>query len=44
MGILNSTPDSFYDGHRHHSETTIFLHVERMLQAGATIIVSGGMS
>ncbi len=44
MGILNCTPDSFYDGNLHHSETKILLHVEKMLQQGATIIDIGGMS
>ena len=44
MGILNVTPDSFYDGGRFHQQDSILEHVEQMLTAGATFIDIGGMS
>ena len=31
MGILNITPDSFYDGGRYKNETDILLQVQKML-------------
>ena len=31
MGILNVTPDSFYDGGVHNSDKKILKHVEKML-------------
>lgn len=44
MGILNTTPDSFYDGGR-HTEITAALHrCEAMLKEGAAVIDVGGMS
>lgn len=44
MGILNITPDSFYDGGRYKSEKTILARVEKMLVDGATFIDVGGQS
>lgn len=44
MGILNVTPDSFYDGGKFNSEKKILLHVEKMLVDGADIIDIGGAS
>lgn len=44
MGILNVTPDSFFDGGRYNSETDALRQVERMLEEGAAIIDIGGMS
>ena len=44
MGILNVTPDSFYDGGKHKSENAILLHVEKMLNDGATFIDVGAYS
>ncbi|MEM1323542.1 MAG: dihydropteroate synthase [Bacteroidota bacterium] len=44
MGILNLTPDSFYDGGRYDSEQRAMAQVERMLSEGAAIIDVGGMS
>ena len=44
MGILNVTPDSFYDGGRFHSEKEIIEHVEKMLNEGASIIDVGAVS
>lgn len=44
MGILNITPDSFYDGGRYKDESAILNQVERMLHDGATFIDIGGYS
>jgi len=44
MGILNVTPDSFFDGGKHHSKRSIMTHVEAMVKNGADIIDVGGMS
>ena len=44
MGILNVTPDSFYDAGRYNDEKSILAQVEKMLTEGAAIIDIGGMS
>lgn len=44
MGILNVTPDSFYDGDQYTSEKDILLKVEKMLNDGATFIDVGAYS
>jgi len=44
MGVLNVTPDSFYDGGRYVSEKDILVHAEKMLHEGADIIDIGGYS
>jgi dihydropteroate synthase len=44
MGILNVTPDSFFDGGKHLSEDGILRQTEKMLKEGAAIIDIGGMS
>jgi len=44
MGILNITPDSFYDGGKFTEETTILKQAEKMLMEGATFIDVGGYS
>ena len=44
MGILNITPDSFYDGGIYKNEKDILLHVEKMLEEGATFIDIGAYS
>lgn len=44
MGVLNVTPDSFFDGGQYTSEAQIILQTEKMLNDGATIIDVGGMS
>lgn len=44
MGILNLTPDSFYDGGRYKNETIILEQVEKMLSDGATFIDMGAYS
>lgn len=44
MGILNVTPDSFYDGGRHQGTAAALHHVEQLLEYGADIIDVGGES
>lgn len=44
MGILNVTPDSFYEGSRHVTEKDIVQHAEKMLAHGATFLDIGGYS
>lgn len=44
MGILNITPDSFYDGGKHKNESEVLKHVEQMLNEGATFIDVGAYS
>ena len=44
MGILNSTPDSFYAGSRKTTEYDIHLRIEQILNEGADIIDIGGYS
>ncbi|WP_017732032.1 dihydropteroate synthase [Nafulsella turpanensis] len=44
MGILNITPDSFYENSRKQSEKSILLQTEKMLQEGADIIDIGAYS
>lgn len=44
MGILNTTPDSFYDGGRHQTLDAALRQTEQMLSAGAAVIDVGGMS
>ena len=44
MGILNITPDSFFDGGEYNSEYKILNQVEKMLSEGADIIDVGGHS
>ena len=44
MGILNITPDSFYDGGKHNSLGDAIMKAEQMIGDGASIIDIGGMS
>lgn len=44
MGIINTTPDSFYAGSRKTNLKSILKQAEQMLTAGAAIIDIGGMS
>ena len=44
MGILNITPDSFFDGGKYKDEKAILLQVEKMLIDGATFIDVGAYS
>lgn len=44
MGILNVTPDSFFDGGRFTTEKSILTQVEKMINEGADIIDIGAYS
>lgn len=44
MGVLNVTPDSFYDGGRYWDPYTAVRHGQRMAEEGADIIDVGGES
>lgn len=44
MGILNVTPDSFYEGHLQKSDKEILTLAEKMIAEGAAIIDVGGQS
>lgn len=44
MGILNVTPDSFFDGGKYKNERDILLQTEKMLYDGATFIDVGAYS
>ncbi|PWL38174.1 dihydropteroate synthase [Flagellimonas aquimarina] len=44
MGILNLTPDSFYDGGKYKDENSILKQTEKMLLDGATFIDMGAYS
>lgn len=44
MGILNITPDSFYDGGRHLAPADMLAHAHRLLDDGADIIDLGAAS
>ncbi|PRD54345.1 dihydropteroate synthase [Sphingobacterium gobiense] len=44
MGILNVTPDSFYDGGRHNSVEQALVKAEQLIIAGADIIDIGAYS
>ena len=44
MGILNLTPDSFYDGGKYRDKIEIVSQVEKMLNDGATFIDVGAYS
>jgi len=44
MGVLNVTPDSFYDGGKYGDEKSLLQQVEKMVTEGAAIIDVGGMS
>lgn len=44
MGILNITPDSFYDGGKFRTKKQILDQADRMLKEGATFIDIGGYS
>jgi len=44
MGILNLTPDSFYDGGKYKGVADLLKAVEKMLNEGATFIDVGGYS
>jgi len=44
MGILNSTPDSFYDGGKYFDLTSALARISQMCEEGAAIIDIGGES
>jgi len=44
MGILNVTPDSFYDGGKYNHETNLLKQAEKMLAEGVDFIDVGGYS
>lgn len=44
MGILNITPDSFFDGGKYKNEADILNQTEKMLSDGATFIDVGAYS
>jgi dihydropteroate synthase len=44
MGIINTTPDSFFSGSRKQETTEIVAQAKAMLEAGATILDLGGQS
>lgn len=44
MGILNITPDSFFDGGRYTGEDALLAQAEKMLEQGARVLDIGGMS
>ena len=44
MGVLNVTPDSFYDGGQHFSDDEILRQTEKMIVDGADMIDVGGYS
>ncbi len=44
MGIINTTPDSFYSGSRANQMDDVLFRAEKMMQEGATILDIGGQS
>jgi len=44
MGVLNVTPDSFFDGGKYKNGEALLQQVGKMISAGAMIIDVGGMS
>mgnify|MGYP001182592286 CR=1 FL=1 len=44
MGILNVTPDSFYDGGFYDNQKKVLVQVEKIINDGASIIDIGGYS
>lgn len=44
MGILNVTPDSFFDGGKFKNDKTILTQVEKLMDEGAAVIDVGGYS
>ena len=44
MGIINITPDSFFEGHLDKNESDLLLMAEKMIVDGASILDIGGQS
>jgi len=38
MGVVNVTPDSFYDGGRHASTAAAIAHARRLVEEGADLM------
>src|SRR5262245_4071940 len=44
MGIVNNTPDSFYDGGRHFGAEAAARHAKQLLADGADVLDVGGQT
>jgi len=44
MGVVNTTPDSFYDGGRYGAFDSAVMHAEQLIREGADILDFGGAS
>src|SRR5262245_797684 len=44
MGVVNVTPDSFYDGGRHVDPAAAVAHARRLVEDGADLLDVGGES
>ena len=44
VGILNITPDSFFDGGKHNQSKTALFHLEQLIKEGADVIDIGAES
>ncbi|MFM2018560.1 MAG: dihydropteroate synthase, partial [Bacteroidota bacterium] len=44
MGILNLTPDSFFDGGQYQNTEAAIMRAEQMIEEGATILDLGAVS
>ena len=44
MGVVNVTPDSFYDGGRYSNESSAIEHAMALISEGADILDIGGQS
>ena len=44
MGIVNNTPDSFYDGGRHYGADAAAAHGRTLLAEGADVLDVGGQT
>ena len=44
MGVVNVTPDSFFDGGQHASSAAALKHCEKLLKDGAHVLDIGGES
>ena len=44
MGILNVTPDSFYDGGKFKNDKSFLIHAEKLIKEGADFVDIGAYS
>ena len=44
MGILNATPDSFFDGGKYQQLDEAIIRIEKMIEEGVDILVIGAFS